>query len=97
MGIQFDMSDGGMKSRKLLYAVGTSAGILIAGIMSALWPAFRSGLDTVIGGLLGALALYSGANVSNKLVVGKFASSLSQASEEQPDVDSDEQPAKGKK
>lgn len=78
------MTDNGLSSRKLWYAIGTSIGILVVGLISALWPAFRPTAETIVGGLLGSLALYSGANVGNKFVMGKVASALSQSDPERP-------------
>lgn len=66
-----DPKDGGYASRKLWYSVGTSIAIVVVGTFSGFWPPFRPGLETVVGGLLGVLALYLGGNVSNKWVVAK--------------------------
>lgn len=63
--------DGGYASRKLRLAIGTSAGIFCSGVLAAWFPAFRPSLEVVVGGLVGVLAIYSGANLGGKLVIGK--------------------------
>ena len=42
-----------------------------SGVLAALFPAFRPGLETVVGGELGALALYLGGNVGTKFALVK--------------------------
>lgn len=71
-----DPADGGYSSRKLWYAIGTSLLIFGAGLLSAFVPAFRSGLETIVGGLVGALAVYAGANVSSRWVTGKSMTTI---------------------
>jgi hypothetical protein len=66
-----DPDDNGFNSRKLWFAVGTSLAIVAVGLVAAFYPSFRPGLETVVGGQLGALALYLGSNVSNKWVLAK--------------------------
>lgn len=63
--------DGGFASRKLWFAVGTSVLVFASGILAAYFPAFRPGLETVVGGELGALALYLGGNVGTKFALAK--------------------------
>jgi hypothetical protein len=64
-------ADGGYASRKLWYAIGTSVFIVSVGMLAAFVPLFRSSLETVVGGLVGTLAIYAGANVTGKLAIGK--------------------------
>ena len=73
MDKNLDPSDGGFSSRKLWYAIGTSIAIIGVGVFSVFFPGLRPSVESVIGGLLGALAIYAGSNVSNKWVVGKNA------------------------
>jgi membrane protein DedA with SNARE-associated domain len=67
------LKDGGVKSRKLWYSVGTSVLIFGAGLIAARWTAFQPSLATIVGGLLGALSLFIGGNVAGKHVLGKVA------------------------
>lgn len=76
-------SDGGYASRKLWFSVGTSVGILAVGMVAAFLPAFRPSLEVVVGGLLGVLAIYSGANVGGKLAIGKAGKYLTDGSGEE--------------
>ena len=85
--------DGGYASRKLWYSIGTSTGIMLAGVLAAVYPAFRPSLETVVGGLLGTLAVYSGANVGGKLASGKAASYVKELqAEDQASEDSEPDP-----
>lgn len=59
-------ADGGYASRKLWYSVATSCFVVALGCLAAFWPAFRPSLETVIGGVVGTLALYLGANVTGR-------------------------------
>lgn len=45
--------------------------VLISGLLAAFIPAFRPGLETVVGGELGALALYLGGNVGAGFIAAK--------------------------
>jgi hypothetical protein len=64
----------GFKSRKLWYAVGTSLAVVACAVGAAIWPAFGVNLGEIIGGLLGALAIYNGTNVGSKFIQGRQAS-----------------------
>lgn len=59
------------KSRKLWYGIGTSLFIFVSGVLAAKWIAFGVHLSTVIGGLIGAYAVYAGVNIGSKFVQGK--------------------------
>lgn len=61
----------GFKSRKLWYAVGTSIAVVACAVGAALWPAFGVNFGELIGGLLGALAIYTGTNIGSKFVQGR--------------------------
>lgn len=61
--------DGGWRSRKLWYSIGTSLGVFLSGAVAAHWPAFQPSLDTVVGGLIGVLALYLGSNTVTRHVL----------------------------
>jgi hypothetical protein len=63
--------DGGVKSRKMWFAVGTAVLILCGGLLSAHYPAFAANYEVFVGGQLGALAIYSGSNVGAKFVGGR--------------------------
>jgi len=64
-----DLRDGGARSRKLAFSVVTSilvfAGALLAAKSDALAPLYQ----TMVGGLLGTLGLYCGANVGAKVAL----------------------------
>lgn len=83
------MEDNNYKSRKLNYGIMTSLSIVGLGIFSA-WklPALAVSLDVIIGGLIAVYAIYCGANVGNKVNVGKTAGkylmTAEAASEEAP-------------
>lgn len=63
---------GGMASRKFLYAIGTSLLIFTGALLAAWWPALGLGIyELLITGLLGALGLYLGGNVTSKLVTAR--------------------------
>lgn len=81
-----DPDDGGYRSRKLWYAVGTSASIVGVAVLAA-WklPSLGPLLDTVVGGLVATLAIYSGVNVANKFTVAKSSQPLtSEEPEKEP-------------
>jgi hypothetical protein len=65
------LRDGGARSRKLWYAVGTSVGIIACAGLCAYVPALIPLFDTMVGGLIGVFALYAGANVGAKHVLKK--------------------------
>ena len=62
-------NDGGVKSRKMWFAVGTALLILAGALLAAKYPAFATNYEIFVGGQLGALAIYSGSNVGAKYVV----------------------------
>jgi hypothetical protein len=66
-----DPKDGGMASRKFVFAVGTSALIFLGGMIAAHWVAFTTSYDAMISGLLGCLGLYLGGNVTSKFMMAK--------------------------
>lgn len=72
-----DPKDGGYRSRKLWYAIGTSTSIVGVAVLAA-WklPPLTPMLDTVVGGLIATLAVYCGLNVANKYTVGKAVQSI---------------------
>ncbi len=65
------LKDGGVKSRKLWLAVGTSVAIVISGVVAAKFPTIGPLYDTMVGGLLGVLALYLSGNVATKYTLSK--------------------------
>lgn len=66
MTIILNQNDGGMSSRKFLFAIGTGALIFIGFVLSAVFPNFGNQFGELIGGLLGCLGLYLGGNVMGK-------------------------------
>jgi hypothetical protein len=65
------LSQMGYRSRKLWFAIGTSLGIFAAALLASKLPAIAPLYDTMVGGLIGVQALYSGANVGAKVVMRK--------------------------
>lgn len=78
------LKDGGYASRKFWLTVATSGSIIALGALAALHPVFGPNLDTVVGGLLGALAIYMGANVGAKYTIGKTTKQTEPPPEEPP-------------
>jgi hypothetical protein len=74
------LNDGGARSRKFLLSIGTSVGIILAGVLCAIVPGMLPLFDTIVGGLIGVLALYSGANLGAKHVLKKAAGAQPEAS-----------------
>lgn len=66
-----DPRDGGMASRKLWFAIGTSCGVFAGAVVCSVWPAMGANYQVMVGGMLGALAAYSGSNVAAKYVIAK--------------------------
>jgi hypothetical protein len=64
-------ADGGFWSRKLWFGFATSVAICLMGLLAAYLPTFRSGLETVIGGLVGVYVAYLGGNVGTRWTTGK--------------------------
>jgi hypothetical protein len=62
-------SDGGIKSRKMWFAAGTSMLVLVGAVLAAKYPAFSANYEVFVGGQLGTLAIYSGSNVGAKYIV----------------------------
>jgi hypothetical protein len=72
-----DPRDGGYKSRKLWFAIGTSACIFLSCVLAAtLLPRMENMLDSMFTALLGVLTVVCAANVGNKLVVGKTMAAM---------------------
>ena len=69
-----DPTDGGYASRKFWFSVYTSALIFVSGALASTqtFKLLAPQLNVIVGGLLGALAIYCGANVGAKHVIGKF-------------------------
>lgn len=86
------LKDGGAKSRKLWYAVGTSVAILICGFWSSYHPTFVPVLAEIVGGLLGALGLYLTGNVGGKAVLGRIKNTASQALPSEESAPAEESP-----
>lgn len=72
--MSLDPADGGMSSRKLWFAVITSAFIFAGAALAGIWPMFSPNYDAMVGGLLGALTIYVGGNLGAKWTIGKHTS-----------------------
>lgn len=66
----------GYASRKLMYAAGTSLLIFVGGLVYAYVEGFRGAYQTMIGGLISTLAVYTGASVTNRHLVSKHQAEL---------------------
>ena len=66
-----DMKDGGFKSRKLLFGLALVVVMVGAFLAAARWNALIPSLEVLYGGLVAVYGLYCGANVGNKVGVGK--------------------------
>lgn len=71
MHAALNRADGGWLSRKLALGTLSVSLIFIAWLMTARWEALQAQYMTFVGGVTGLYALFVGANVGNKLVVGK--------------------------
>lgn len=69
-------TDGGITSRKFLFAVGTSVAIFLGAGIAAHWVSFGTNYETLIGGLLGCLGLYLTGNVTNTWAKGKHLKAI---------------------
>lgn len=77
-----DPKDGGIKSRKLWYAVGTSVAIvLVAMLAGTCMPAMVPMLPEVYGALVAVLSIYSGANFAGKWNISKYAQATQKPTE----------------
>lgn len=74
-----DPLDGGYGSRKLIYAAVTSVLIFSGGLIAGKWDQFGPFYGDMIAGLLGALSIYCGVNVSTKWVASKHAIAMAAA------------------
>ena len=66
-----DPRDGGLASRKFVFAVGTSIAIFLGGLIAAAWAKFGPSYEVMISGLLGCLGLYLGGNISSKWMTAR--------------------------
>lgn len=73
MSLASVIRDGGVRSRKFWLAVGTQVGIVGCALLAAKYAALSPLYDTMVGGLIGVFALYSGANIGAKHVLKKGA------------------------
>jgi hypothetical protein len=68
-------ADGDMKSRKFLLTLLAMALIVICGVLSGWLTGLAATLSIVVGGILGALGIYAGANVSTKWAAASIVKS----------------------
>lgn len=76
-----DPNDGGVFSRKLWLTVGTMLLMVVCWFMTGRLTFLATTFDALVGGLLGALAMFIVGNVSNKYVVAKQAAGAAQNKE----------------
>lgn len=77
MDNQFDTTDGGMSSRKLWLTILVAFMIFAGNLLSARWAAVATSYTTMVGGLIAALSVYAGANVSNRWLTSKHVLGMS--------------------
>lgn len=84
-------TDGGFKSRKLLFAILTSLLIFGGGILAGKFQWFGPHYETMIGGLIGVLTVYLTGNVGSRWIAGNHAVALAgKVESEQETVDTPE-------
>lgn len=67
------MKDGGIKSRKLWFAVGATGLIFVGNLIAAKWIGFSANYETMVGGIIGVLTVYLTGNVASRWSAGKTA------------------------
>ncbi len=72
--------DGGTKSRKFLLTLLAMFLIVVCGVLSGWLAGLAASLSVVTGGILGALALYCGANVTTKWSAASISKAKATAS-----------------
>lgn len=60
--------DGGFKSRKFILTLVSLVLVSLGGLAACKWSVFQPMYSTFVGGILGALGIYFGANVGTKHV-----------------------------
>lgn len=66
----FDSKDGGWSSRKLHFGVFAVSLIALGWLCGSHWPALQAQYTTFVGGITGVYALFVGANIGSKWVIG---------------------------
>ncbi len=66
-----DPNDGGMKSRKLIFAALVCVVIVGSWVLTGVWPPLAATYGEMLGGLLASQSIFSGLNVATKWVIGK--------------------------
>lgn len=84
-----DTKDGGLSSRKLWFAVSVCGLIFAGACLSTYFTGLKVNFDAMVGGLLGALGIYAGANVGvkyaySKAGAGKLAPEPAEPEPEEP-------------
>lgn len=68
-----DPQDGGFLSRKLVLAFVLVQELVIMHLLSARWGSLIPGLEILDGAVVAIFTVYCGANIGNKIGVGKFS------------------------
>jgi hypothetical protein len=68
-----DPKDGGFLSRKLVLAFVLVQELVVMHLLSARWGSLIPGLEILDGAVVAIFGIYCGANIGNKISVGKFA------------------------
>lgn len=67
-----DPQDGGFLSRKLVLAFILVQEMVVMHLLSARWGSLIPGLEVLDGAVVAIFTVYCGANIGNKIGVGKF-------------------------
>lgn len=67
-----DPKDGGFLSRKLVLCFILVQELVIMHLLSARWGSLIPGLEILDGAVVAMFGIYCGANIGNKIGVGKF-------------------------
>jgi len=80
----------GWDSKKLHFGLLSVVLVFSGWLMSAHWPALGAQYMTMVGGITGVFALFCGANVANKMVVGTNIAKLASAQTASADISDEE-------
>jgi hypothetical protein len=81
-----DKTDGGWKSRKLLFSVFVVFLSFVGWILGGIWPVLQVNYISMLGALTGTLTLFIGGNLGAKHVVGNNIAKLAPVPEEVVDI-----------
>lgn len=65
------LKDGGIKSRKLWFAIFIALMIFVGALLTLKYPGFGANYETLVGGLLGISGVYLAGNVTSRWASSK--------------------------